>query len=881
MVCSVGVGTVADYYINEQAEYYTGGKEPTGKWYAPREFLGINDREIVASEMFRNLHDGLAPDGRALTNKSSSPLAKRVGGYDLTFSAPKSVSVIWAVGDEEIRACIEKAQEEATRAALDILQRHAGFARRGKGGATLEPVNFTGATFQHGEARPTVRPDGTIAADPQLHTHAVVFNLAKRGDGTWGALDGRHFFKWKMAAGAIYRAELASRLRSDLGLSITVDETGLFEVESVPKNVREHFSSRRGEIENDLAAHGLTTKDAQKLAAVIAKVGRRAKSELVECAESRHHRWQLEARDLGFECAKAAPMIRQEMEPRATPSLDEKLAQIAYGLTEHESTFRLEDLYHASAQAALEVGLGMIAVDQGIQSLLTNGTILEIGRDDLGLPVYSTEEMIAIESEVVRLANAGIKKHRHRLEETSVGHKLAQQSLTDEQLAGALFVTTGADIAVLEGSAGAGKTHTLKSVADVYRDQGYRVIGTATAWRMALQLGQELNIRSQATDAWLAQAEAGKPFLDDKTILIVDEAGQLSSRQMLRLLLAADDAQAKVILTGDQRQLQAIGAGPGLRMVAEQAGVARIDTIVRQKDAWARQAVTDLSLGRTNEAVAALEEHGAIHWCEDARDTVAQAVQGWKDAKAANSNGTYSIIAKTNAQVRALNGELRDYLRGEGILRGPDHVVKIVGNNGKKHDLAVAIGDQILFKKRIPEPNVINGTVGVVEGIEGQGADTVLRFRVEGRRIEVSATAHGDEQGRLPIAHAYATTIYASQGATVDRAYVIADHRLKRNEIYVAASRAKEASRIYVDESSVANSLKEQAMLSDPKRREVERAALRDYLVSAWSQAQSKSSTRDYVFPHTTAADPSRAHEAGVRKSTAWPRFMPKFELGR
>ena len=881
MVCSVGVGTVADYYINEQAEYYTGGKEPTGKWYAPKGFLGIDDGEAVAPDMFRNLHDGLAPNGRALTTKSLSPLVKRVGGYDLTFSAPKSVSVLWAVGDEETRVSIEKAQEEAARAALDILQRHAGFARRGKGGATLEPVNFSGATFQHGEARPTVRPDGTIAADPQLHTHAVVFNLAKRGDGSWGAVDGRHFFKWKMAAGAIYRAELASRLRSDMGLAIAVDEKGLFELEAVPKTVREHFSSRRGEIEKELAVHGLATKEAQKFAAVIAKTGRRTKSGLAESAESRHHRWQLEARDLGFECAKAEPLIRQKIGPRATPCLDEKLAQIAHGLTEHESTFRLEDLYRASAQAALETGSGMKAVDQGIQSLLSNGTILDIRRDDLGLPVYSTEEMIAIESEVVRLANAGINKHRHRLEETSVGHKLAQQSLTDEQRAGALFVTTGADIAVLEGSAGAGKTHTLKSVADVYRDQGYRVIGTATAWRMALQLGQELNIRSQATDAWLAQAEAGKPFLDDKTILIVDEAGQLSSRQMLRLLRAADSAQAKVILTGDQRQLQAIGAGPGLRMVAEQTGIARIDTIVRQWDAWARQAVTDLSLGRAEEAVAALEDRGAICWCKDARDAVAQAVQGWKDAKAADSNGTYSIIAKTNAQVRALNRELRDYLRGEGILRGPDHAVKIVGNSGKKHDLAVAIGDQILFKKRIPDLDVINGTVGVVERIDGLGPDTVLRLRVEGRRIEASAQAHGDEQGRLPIAHAYATTIYASQGATVDRAYVIANHRLKRNEIYVAASRAREATRIYVDETSVANSLKKQAMLSDPKRREVSRADLRNYLVSAWSQAQSKSSTRDYEFPPATAAEPSRAHNTGGRKSTAWPRFMPKLELGR
>ena len=117
---------------------------------------------------------------------------------------------------------------------------------------------------------------------------------------------------------------------------------------------------------------------------------------------------------------------------------------------------------------------------------------------------------------------------------------------------------------------------------------------------MTNQLGYDLSIQSQATDAWLTQDKTGKPFLNEKSVLIVDEAGQLSFRQKLKVLSAAENVGAKVILTGDQRQLQAIGAGPGLQLVAEQTGVVRIYSAVRHIEAWARKVVEDLSLGRAH-----------------------------------------------------------------------------------------------------------------------------------------------------------------------------------------------------------------------------------------------------------------------------------------
>jgi conjugative relaxase-like TrwC/TraI family protein len=262
MVCTVSAGTASGYYLSEQARYYTEGKEAIGRWYAPSASLGLSDGAEIDDSVFERLHSGLDEVGRPLTQNADGSHANRVAGYDLTFSAPKSVSVIWALEITDRRNAIEAAHDIAVRKALDTVNANAGFTRRGKGGERLEPVQMTGAIFRHGESRPTDQPNGTIEADPQLHSHVVVFNLAHRDDGTWGSIDGRHLYRWKMAAGAVYRAELASQLQT-LGYAVErTDEKGLFEIAGVPQSVRDDFSGRRREITAALKAQGLESADA-------------------------------------------------------------------------------------------------------------------------------------------------------------------------------------------------------------------------------------------------------------------------------------------------------------------------------------------------------------------------------------------------------------------------------------------------------------------------------------------------------------------------------------------------------------------------------------------------------------------------------------------
>ncbi|MFH0301112.1 MobF family relaxase [Bradyrhizobium sp. 31Argb] len=292
VVATIAAGTTARYY-SKQSEYYLGAGEPTGRWISSTNNFGVRHGAEIDNALFERLHASLDADGQPLLSNSGDT-AKRVGGIDLTLSAPKSVSVVFALADDETRRAIERAQQEACEATLAFLERNAAFCRRGKNGHRLERATLTVATFQHGEARPVEHDDGKVFADPNLHTHAVLLNFSLRRDGTVGALDARHLFAHKMAAGAVYHLALSSNLKK-LGFEIgEIDKNGTFEI-VVPQmrkggeqstnlaksfvTLQRHLSGRRKEVEQAIAAEGLSTADAPALAAAIALGTRSSKQE--------------------------------------------------------------------------------------------------------------------------------------------------------------------------------------------------------------------------------------------------------------------------------------------------------------------------------------------------------------------------------------------------------------------------------------------------------------------------------------------------------------------------------------------------------------------------------------------------------------------------
>lgn len=235
--------------------------------------FGRTNGALVDARLFERLFAGRDADGRSLISNGGGRL-DRVPAFDVTLSAPRSVSLVWALGNRQMREVIEAAHTHAVQQTLELLEGEAAFARRGRNGERIERVALTAATFRHGESRPAAHADGLIFADPNIHSHCVVLNLATRRDGSVGALHSKVLREWKMAAGAIYHAALAAGVMN-AGFSLDrIGRNGVFEIAGIGDDVIRYFSARRQEIVEELALAGIESGDAAALAAVVAKTTR-------------------------------------------------------------------------------------------------------------------------------------------------------------------------------------------------------------------------------------------------------------------------------------------------------------------------------------------------------------------------------------------------------------------------------------------------------------------------------------------------------------------------------------------------------------------------------------------------------------------------------
>lgn len=843
MVATIAAGTTAQYYT-KQSEYYLGGREPAGRWISATNNFGVANGTEVESALFERLHAGVDSDGGSLLS-STGDVTKRVAGLDLTLSAPKSVSIAYALADDNTRQAIEASQQRAAEATIAFLNRHATYCRRGKNGLRLERASTTVASFQHCDARPVAHADGKVFSDPNLHTHNVILNCAVRADGTIGALDARHLFANKMAAGATYHLALASELQR-LGFEIgEVGKNGIFEIVGIPRELREYFSARRHEIEEAIAQEGLTTAEAPKLAAAIALGTRTSKQE--DGPEDRFALWAKEAtRFVEVERFIAGLQTYREPDPiERDRAIAERIAAIPAQLTEKESVFEKRHLYAAVAASLVGTGASAERIDVEANRLIETGAVIELGRDALEQPVYSTAAQIAIERDLVAISKRLLNQRRSAPDAERIMHLCRTHGLTHEQTQAAQAATTLAAIAIVEGAAGAGKTTMLAPVVAAYRESGMRVRGTATAWKIAIQLG-ELGIEAKATDAWLAQARHGVDFLDRNTVLVVDEAGLLSSRQMHALLTEVERSGAKVVLVGDRQQLEALGAGAGLTIVASIADPTRVDTILRQRDRWAREAITNFAKGRAADGLTAFADRGLLTLQTGEKATIKRLVDGWAETQKTASTKSTLLIAKTNAQVRTLNDEVRTRLKQAGEIRGPEITVAAVTPSGHGQTLQFAQGDQIRFLVRKDAFNVINGTTGIVTKINRRNADNpTISVAIGGRPITFRVSDLADEHGRALLGHAYATTIYGSQGLTTDQAFVLLNPSMNRRDIYVASSRARDRTELLADTRALDANIRLDLPLSQRRTATIDVGMRLAWLAARLSRVHIKTCTLD------------------------------------
>lgn len=759
---------VEDYYVAEG---------DAGRWVGRGlERLGLTASEIQPDQ-FRQVASGFSIDGESLAQNAGDP--DRRAGWDLTFSAPKSISVAWALADPDQRADLEAAQARAVERALQLLEDKAFYARTGRAGEVAQRAKLVAATFQHGTSR---------EQDPQLHTHAFVMNLGVREDGKVSSIDPREMMRWQKVIGAAYRSELAEGLRQ-MGYAIERDGDA-FLLAGISKDVESEFSQRRQQIEERLRELGLV--DA-KSSENVALETRRAK-ELVSPREL-EVQWAARAAALGL-TREAAAELRGDEPGRALELVD--ASQILEKLTQNEAVIEERHLYQAAAEFAQ--GAGGIAE---ARRLAETAKLLAVELTDpvTGNVRYTTREMLEAERRVIDTARERAGETRHQLDLASVEHAIERMEaarstpdspfrLRDEQREAVIALTTAPGAtAVMVGDAGTGKSTALEAVRQAYQEQGFQVVGAALAGKAAAELQSGSGIASSTIDRMLIDLENKQLKLDSKTVIVLDEAGMIDSRKMARVSEMARVAGAKLMLVGDQKQLQPVGAGATFRHIQEVVPTTGLSQIVRQRDEWAREAVREMSKG---EAVAALSkyiERGLVAVEKTHASAVRAAADQFIRDRAEVGADRVQAIAATNAQVRDLNREIRTRLSSEGVIQNAQAIqVRDGADPEKTATLELAQGERVVVTKNENRLGLKNGDFATVERLSPH--QVTLKLDRTGERVSVDPRA-------VAMRHGYAATTHKMQGATVERAIVLGSENTSREMSYVQASRAKGDTRWY------------------------------------------------------------------------------------
>lgn len=782
-----------NYYLHlAREDYYLEGGEPPGRWFGrSAAALGLAEREVDADHL-RPLFAGYAPAGDPLVQNAGRD--NRRPGWDLTFSAPKSVSTLWSQADDELRQRIAAAHDRAVREALSYIEAEATWTRRGSAGVDAERVGLLAALFEHGTSR---------AQQPQLHTHALVLNASERADGTWGSIRDRDFYQHKMTAGAVYRASFAHELRHTVGLDPT-PERSWFELSGVSRSLMDIFSSRRREIEE--AVGGSKDVSAARLAAAAlatrAHKVHRPRSELIP-------EWHAVGVDWGFGPADTRRLPSRSLEAPLDADNILVIEPIRAALRELTDTrpFILErDLVRAAAERMQHGYASFATIRTAVQRELDN--LVEIGNEH-GYSIYATQEMIDAERDVIMLARGLQDLADHALSEIE---PMEAEGLSPEQSEALDHITaTPGNIKLVDGVAGSGKSSLLRAAKTRWEEAGYTVMGAAVAGKAARELEAASGIKSDTIAKTLHRlnSQDRPPALKEQTVLVLDEASMIGTLQIRDLLRHMASRFAKVVLVGDERQLPAIDAGSPFSRLIKEFEPARLSDVHRQRSEEQRSATVALSEGDVQTALSIYQRLGRLDVCENEKEAIGHLVGTWQTHRTADLSQSL-MLASTNAEVNGLN-ELAQRVRlSRREIRGaPVHI-----NDEQFH-----AGDRVRFTLNSRALRVWNGDGGEITSILRTG---LRNYRVTvrldasagigwlGRPKSRSITFSTASYSHLRLG--YATTIHAAQGTTVERSFVLAGTSMLSSELsYVQLTRHRDEAYIVAPRGRVGEDIEAMA----------------------------------------------------------------------
>jgi conjugative relaxase-like TrwC/TraI family protein len=674
----LSAGQAQNYHAKEftspDQSYWSRGETVTGEWQGQLagEF-GLSG--AVAAEEFARLAEGQHPaTGEQLVRHRQShqyqtadgKTVKSVehrAGWDATFSAPKSVSLTALVGgDERVRL----AHREAVTVALSELEQYTQ-ARIGGNHPPETTGQFIAAKFEHDTARPV---NGYAA--PQLHTHAVIFNMTARGDGTARALQPQSLFASQQYATAIYQSELMYRLRN-LGYEIEPGKSGAPEIKGYSREYLDASSQRSQQIRAYMERNGIQGHESAQIAAH----STRDRKEILSPKEVLDAHRRLAA-EFGNQPSAVVRAARERLQSQQKPAIAPTRVQESLTFA-RDKNFEREAVIDERAlmRDGLRRGMGEITYAQvraNLNARLASGEFKIVERGgNTPARQFTTAKTIATEQEIVRRVGEG---------QNQVGPVLSRQQaiavadqhtrLNQSQKSVVEDVLSSPDrIQGLQGFAGSGKTASLSVIRTAAKTEGYTVHGFAPTSRAARQLN-EAGVEAETLQKFLARSSVSNAP-DKRHFYFVDESSLASTNQM-REFLARLGQQDRVLLIGDTRQHQGVEAGRPFEQLQE-AGMrtAKLDEIVRQKDPALKSAVEQLAKGDVPAALESLQRQGRIREISDAQErirVIAQAYAVWPEKTL--------IVSPDNASRRALNVAVREELKAKGALAPEDRSFRVL-----------------------------------------------------------------------------------------------------------------------------------------------------------------------------------------------------------
>jgi conjugative relaxase-like TrwC/TraI family protein len=855
----------AEEFANARENYYTQGDQIRGEWHGRlAEQWAL--RGQVSEEHFQRLSEGQHPvTGEQLVRHKAAReyvndhgqkvrTMEHRGGWDATFSAPKSVSLTALVGgDERVRT----AHQESVAVALDELERYVQ-ARIGGNLPAETTGKWVAAKFEHDSARPV---DGYAA--PQLHTHVVFFNLTETEDGETYALQPRELYKTQQYATAVYRSELASRLKQ-LGYGIERGKSGQPEITGYSDEYLAASSPRRQQIEEHLAKENQRGADAAQIAA---HKTRQPKLDLSHEEVQLRHREMAEAFGNQPEHVRAAATEKANQLGHEAPHTTARSA-VTFSKErnlEREAVVEERDLLRDALRRSM--GEATLTEVRAEFEKRTKGGEFVFVEKTPGAPnwAYTTQEMIDYEQDTIRVMRQGQNRHpaivsagTQRAIEKTFPYLSERQRRAVEQI-----LSSRDQVTALEGVAGSGKTTSLTAIREAAELEGYKVEGFAPTSRAAEKLA-EAGIEASTLQRHLARTD--KEHDGQKRLYVLDESSLASTKQMNAFLHGLNEND-RVLLAGDTRQHQAVEAGTPYQQLQE-AGIqtARLDEIVRQKDPALKEIVEQLSRGNVREAIERLDTQGRVHEVVDREERLreiaaeyAKQPQGTLVVSPDNHSRmeinqiihremqTRGQVDHSEQRLRVLvarqevtgadrqwaeqykPGDVVRYTKGSeavGLKPGEyarveranekENLVTVRRENGERvsynprrlhgvtlyreTERAFAKGDRVQFTAPNRDQRIANRELGTIEQIDARGnlqihldSDRMVRFNIrENRHID----------------HGYAVTSHSSQGQTADRVLVHVDTEraseklINRRLAYVAVSRGRYDAQIYTNDKS-------------------------------------------------------------------------------